>query len=63
MIVKRKGKWCVVSENTGRSFGCYATKKEAVHRLQQVEFFKHLSSVPASKIRKPSLRAKRARSA
>ncbi len=31
----------VLSETTGRSFGTYATKKEAVRRLGQVEFFKH----------------------
>jgi hypothetical protein len=55
MIVKQKGKWCVVSEKTGRSFGCYGTKKEAEHRLKQVEFFKHLKSIPKSKIRKPSV--------
>lgn len=41
MIVKRKGKRCVISKKTGRSFGCYATKAEAVKRLGQVEFFKH----------------------
>jgi len=41
MIVKRGGKWCVLSEKTGRSFGCYATKKEAAKRLGQVEYFKH----------------------
>jgi len=41
MVVKRGGKWCVLSEKTGRSFGCYATKKEAMRRLQQVEYFKH----------------------
>jgi hypothetical protein len=56
MIVKRGKKWCVVSESSGRSFGCYATKKEAEHRLKQVEFFKHVKDIPASKIRKPSLR-------
>lgn len=41
MIVKKGSKWCVVSKKTRRSFGCYRTKHEAVHRLQQVEFFKH----------------------
>lgn len=41
MIIKRGGKWCVISEKTGRSFGCYATKKEAAKRLGQVEYFKH----------------------
>jgi hypothetical protein len=41
MIVKRKGKWTVISEKTGRSFGSYGTKAEAQKRLRQVEFFKH----------------------
>lgn len=54
MIVKREGKWCVLSENTGRSFGCYATKKLAQHRLQQVEFFKHLKQIPVAKIKSTS---------
>jgi hypothetical protein len=56
MIVKRGGKWCVVSEKTGRNMGCYGTKAEAAHRLKQVEFFKHLKKIPKSKVRKPSLR-------
>jgi hypothetical protein len=59
MIIKRSGKWCVVSENTGRSFGCYATEKEAKHRLKQVEFFKHLKNIPAGKIRKSSVRKRK----
>ncbi|HTP56902.1 MAG TPA: hypothetical protein VMJ72_01335 [Candidatus Paceibacterota bacterium] len=41
MIKKVGRKWTVLSETTGRSFGTYATKKEAVRRLGQVEFFKH----------------------
>ncbi len=56
MIVKSGGKWTVISEKTGRSFGSYKTKKEARHRLQQVEFFKHLKGIPKAKIRKPALR-------
>ncbi|MCX6740045.1 MAG: hypothetical protein NTZ49_02335 [Candidatus Parcubacteria bacterium] len=59
MIIKRSGKWCVVSETTSRSFGCYQTKKEAQHRLKQVEFFKHLKDIPASKIRKGIIRKKK----
>ena len=42
MIKKIKGKYVVLSEKTGRKFGTYKTKKEAVKRLQQIEFFKHL---------------------
>ena len=51
MIVKRKGQWCVVAES-GRNMGCYGTKKEAEHRLHQVEFFKHLNSIPSKRRRK-----------
>jgi hypothetical protein len=44
MIKKIKGKYVVLSEKTGRSFGGYATKAEAEHRLGQVEMFKHMKS-------------------
>jgi hypothetical protein len=37
MIKKIKGKYVVLSEKTGRSFGSYATKAEAEHRLGQIE--------------------------
>ncbi len=42
MIKKLKGKYVVLSEHTGRSFGSYKTKAEAEKRLRQIEFFKHL---------------------
>jgi hypothetical protein len=42
MIKKIQGKYTVLSEKTGRSFGSYATKAEAVRRLGQVEMFKHM---------------------
>ena len=42
MIKKIKGKYVVLSETTGRKFGTYRTKKEAMKRLRQIEFFKHL---------------------
>jgi len=42
MIKKIKGKYIVLSETTGRSFGRYRTKAEAERRLRQVEFFKRL---------------------
>ena len=44
MIVKRAGKYVVVSETTGRSFGAYDTRPEAEHRLRQIEVFKHLKA-------------------
>ncbi|MBS3114771.1 hypothetical protein J4448_06755 [Candidatus Woesearchaeota archaeon] len=46
MIKKIKGKYVVMSEKTGRKFGTYKTKKEAVKRLQQIEFFKRLKASP-----------------
>lgn len=46
MIKKIKGKYVVLSETTGRSFGSYKTLSEAKHRLRQVEFFKRLSKHP-----------------
>ena len=42
MIKKIKGKYVVLSEKTGRSFGSYATKTEAKRRLGQIEMFKHM---------------------
>lgn len=43
MIVKRKDGYYVLSEKTRRSMGGpYKTRKQAVKRLQQVEFFKRL---------------------
>jgi hypothetical protein len=41
VIKKLKGKYVVLSEKTGRSFGSYKTLAEAKKRLGQVEFFKH----------------------
>ncbi len=41
MIVKRKNGYYVLSENTRKNLGGpYKTRREAVKRLQQVEFFK-----------------------
>jgi hypothetical protein len=44
MIVKRDGKYVVVSETTGRRFGTYDTLAAAKRRLRQIEFFKHLKA-------------------
>jgi len=43
MIRKIKGKYVVLSENTGRKFGTYKTLAAAQKRLRQVEYFKHLA--------------------
>jgi len=41
MIKKKKGKgYCVVSHK-GKNLGCSKSKKGAVKRLRQVEYFKH----------------------
>ena len=57
MIKKIKGKYVVLSETTGRKFGTYKTKKEAVKRLRQIEFFKHLRASPSlrGRLKKKSL--------
>lgn len=41
-IVSREGRFCVVSEDGSRSFGCYDTESEAEARLEQVERFKRI---------------------
>ena len=47
MIIKRDGKWYVLSEhkdeqgNRKNLGGPYGSYKEAAKRLQQVEYFKH----------------------
>lgn len=57
MIKKKSGRYTVLSETTGRSFGSYKTLAEAKRRLRQVEWFKRLSKSPAmrKKLRKKSL--------
>jgi hypothetical protein len=42
MIVRRQGKYVVLSHDGKRKFGTYDTKEEAKKRLQQMEMFKHL---------------------
>jgi hypothetical protein len=51
MIKKRGSKWVVLSEKTGRSFGSYGTKAEAMKRVRQVEFFKHAKASGARRRR------------
>lgn len=38
-IVRRGGDYCVLAENSDRSFGCFKTRREAAARLRQVEAF------------------------
>ena len=44
MILKRAGKYLVVSETTGGRFGTYDTLAEAKRRLRRVKFFKRLKA-------------------
>jgi len=42
MIVKRKDGYHVISKKAGKNLGGpYRSRKEALKRLRQVEFFKH----------------------
>jgi hypothetical protein len=52
MIVKRAGKYVVISATTGRRFGAYDTLAEAQRRLRQIEFFKHLRARAPARARR-----------
>jgi len=54
MIVRRGGKYVVISERTGRRFGAYDTLAEAKRRLRQVEFFKHARGRVGARARRRS---------
>jgi hypothetical protein len=42
VVIKKKDGWYVISEKTNKNLGGpYKTRKEAVKRLQQIEFWKH----------------------
>ena len=52
-IVKQKDGWHVISEKTGKNLGGpYKTKKEAVARLKQVEYYKHAGELEESSLEK-----------
>jgi hypothetical protein len=53
MIIRRAGKFVVVSERSGRRLGTYDTLEEAKRRLRQVEFFKHLRGRTKSRVPPP----------
>jgi hypothetical protein len=42
MIVKKKGKFCLLSKATRRNLGCYTSRKGAVKREKQVQYFKNM---------------------
>ena len=48
-IVKKGGKWCVVSHTTGKSFGCYSSEAAAKKRLKQIQHFKKESKYESDK--------------
>lgn len=52
MIRRKGGKFIVVSHTTGREFGTYDTKAEAVRRLRQVKG--HGSPNPPRMLRRKS---------
>jgi hypothetical protein len=54
VIVRRAGKYVVISETTGRRFGTYDTRAEAEKRLRQIEFFKHRAGTPSRGRRRAS---------
>lgn len=41
MIVKENGKFVVKSSDGSKVLGTYSTKKDAIMRLKQVEYFKN----------------------
>jgi GNAT superfamily N-acetyltransferase len=46
MIVKRKGKYCLLSKKTERNLGCYPTRAGAQQREREVQFFKRAGRRP-----------------
>ena len=48
-IVEKGNEFCVIVES-GRSMGCYPSRKKAEERLQQVEMFKHMKGKKAQEI-------------
>lgn len=45
-IVEKGNEYCVIAES-GRSMGCYPSRKKAEERLKQVEMFKHMKGKKA----------------
>jgi len=41
-IVKKDGKYCLMSKKTNKNLGCYDTKAGAEKRERQVQYFKHM---------------------
>lgn len=48
VIREENGQWCVYSEATGRSFGCYTNRTAAQERLDQIERFSSARLVSAT---------------
>lgn len=43
MIVRRQGKYVVLSHDGKRKFGTYDNKEDARTRLRMIEMFKHIN--------------------
>ncbi len=44
-IVKRKGKYCLLSKATKKNLGCYPSRSGAVKREKQVQYFKNMEEM------------------
>lgn len=44
MIKKEGSQYCVFSKDGTKKLGCFPSRKQAVKRLQQIEYFKHAKS-------------------
>jgi len=44
VLKKTKNGWKIVSLNKGKTLGIFKTKKEALQRLKQIEYFKNLKN-------------------
>ena len=45
MIIKKNGKYIIMSEDGLKQLGEFKTKEEAAKRLRQIEYFKNKSKV------------------
>ena len=48
MIKKEGDEYCVFSKDGTKKLGCFPSRKQAVKRLQQIEYFKHVKSGEAA---------------
>src|SRR5437773_2405380 len=53
VIVRRHGRYCLLSKKTHRNLGCYRTRAGAERRERQVQYFKHRGRRPYANQRPP----------